>query len=101
MIERERPSVLVRVWLLGPFQVEWRTDAAPWETIEKSAWEGSYARLLFKRLLCASGRRSTRSELIDDLWPERSLALAEKYLNNASSKLHHLLHEDHLLTTFG
>ncbi len=101
MIERARPSALVRVWLLGPFQVEWRTDAATWETIEKSAWEGSYARLLFKRLLCASGRRSTRSELIDDLWPERSLAMAEKYLNNASSKLHHLLREDHLLTTFG
>jgi DNA-binding SARP family transcriptional activator len=94
MIERERSTPVVRIWLLGNFSVERKTDEGTWEEVEKSVWEGSYARILLKRLACALDRRATRSALIDDLWSEKSFRLAEKYLNNAASKLRQSLDKD-------
>jgi DNA-binding SARP family transcriptional activator len=94
MIERERPTTLVRMRLLGNFFVERKTNTGLWEEVEKSAWVGTYARVLLKRLACALDRRATRSELLDDLWPDKSSHLAEKYLNNAASKLRQILHQD-------
>lgn len=101
MIEQENPSVLVCVWLLGPFHVERKRADESWETIEKTAWEHTYARSLLKRLLCAYERRAMRSDLMDDLWPERSMSLAEKYLNNAASRLYKVLEHDRLFQSLG
>jgi len=101
MIEEEHPSVLVRVWLLGPFRVERKRADETWETIEKTSWEHTYARALLKRLLCTRERRAMRSDLMDDLWPERSMLLAEKYLNNAASRLYRVLEHDRLFRSIG
>ncbi|MBV9229721.1 MAG: hypothetical protein JOZ18_10445, partial [Chloroflexi bacterium] len=101
MIDRESSSVLVRVWLLGTFRAERRNNDGNWEAIDKSAWDKNYARQLFVRLLCAINRRAARSDIIDDLWSERPLQLAEKYLNNASSRLASILGHEHLLQSFG
>lgn len=38
MIESERPSVQIRIWLLGPFLLERRTGAGMWEPIAKKVW---------------------------------------------------------------
>ncbi len=94
MIDSDSHAILVRVWLLGEFHVERRKDDGTWEAVEKTAWGNSYARPLFKRLLCAPGRRAARSDILDDLWPNTSFHLAEKYLNNASSKLRQVFHKD-------
>jgi DNA-binding SARP family transcriptional activator len=101
MIDRDSPSVLVRVWLLGAFHAERRQDHKTWKTIEKSALGNSYARSLLKYLLCVNKRKASRSDIIDDLWPERELHLAEKYLNNASSRLYRVLPDEGILTPFG
>ena len=101
MVEQENPSVLIRVWLLGPFHMERKRADETWETIERSSWEHTYARSLLKRLLCAHERRAMRSDLIDDLWPERSMSLAEKYLNNAASRLYKVLAYDHIFRSVG
>jgi DNA-binding SARP family transcriptional activator len=101
MIERDDPSVLVRVWLLGAFHVERRQDETTWKTIEPSAWGNSYARSLLTYLLCVSNRKAPRSAISDALWPERDLALADKYLNNASSRLYRLFQQEGILTPFG
>jgi DNA-binding response OmpR family regulator len=90
----DNDTVLVRIWLLGDFLVEQRKDNGSWETVEKTAWGKSYARLLLKRLLCATGRRLTRSTLLDDLWPDSSFKLADNYLYVASSKLRQVLHKE-------
>ena len=94
MIDRGSNTLLVRVWLLGPFHAERRNEQGTWEVIGKTAWEGSYARPLFHRLLCATGRRAARSNLLEELWPNTPLHLAEKYLNNASSKLRQIFYKE-------
>src|SRR5713226_6228390 len=102
MIDSNSPSVLVRAWLLGVFQVQRRTENGTWETLDKTKWEKSYARPLFKRLLCTSGRRAQRITLIDDLWPDpENPELVERYLNDASYHLRKVLGAPELLQTFG
>ncbi len=101
MSERDDPLVRVRVWLLGAFHVERRQDETTWIPVEPSAWGNSYARSLLKYLLCASHRKAPRSDIIDQLWPERELSLAEKYLNNAASRLYHIFQHEGILTPFG
>jgi len=102
MIDSNSPSVLVRAWLLGVFQVQRRTENGTWETLDKTKWEKSYARPLFKRLLCTSGRRAQRITLIDDLWPDpEHPELVERYLNDASYHLRKVLGAPELLQTFG
>ena len=93
MIESGSDTLLVRIWLLGEFHAERRKDGA-WEAIGKNVWGNSYARSLMKRLLCATNRRVALSDILDDLWPNTPAHLAEKYLNNASSKLRQIFHKD-------
>jgi tetratricopeptide (TPR) repeat protein len=100
MIDSKSNTLLARVWLLGEFAVERKKDDGTWERVNKAAWDGNYARVLLKRLLCAPGRRVARSDILDDLWPHAPSHLAEKYLNNASSKLRQILHKD-VLRPFG
>jgi DNA-binding SARP family transcriptional activator len=99
MRDPESNSALVHVKLLGVFYVEKRTNQGDWEPIEKTAWESSYARPLFKRLLSTRGRRATRSDIIDDLWGDNPLA--DRYLNNAASKLDQALGHEGLFRSYG
>jgi DNA-binding SARP family transcriptional activator len=86
MIDQEQ-AVLIRVRLLGEFQVErWRGDGT-YAVIEKAAWGQTYARALFKRLLTAPARRMSRSDLVDALFPQLELEKAERYLNDAARML--------------
>ena len=102
MIGREETaSVLVRAWLLGPFQVERRQADGTWEAITPTAWEHSYARSVFTRLLCTHERRAMRSDLMDDLWPDRPISLAERYLNNAASRLYRAFAPHQIVRSFG
>ncbi len=98
MTEKERPLLLVRVWLLGPFQVDVRCDDGTWETIH--TWDRGYGRPLLKRLVCAPGRRLERGMILDDLWPDpASPDSIERYLNDAAYQLRKLLREPTLLKT--
>lgn len=84
-IDPDNPSVLVRVWLLGSFEVQRRNEQGAWKTIERNKWERHYARSFLARLLCLPGRRGQRTSLIDDLWPDPSNPDAvERYLTDAA-----------------
>src|SRR5579872_1181319 len=102
MMDKDSPTLLVRVWLFGAFEVERRDGDGCWEPIEKSHWEKGYTRSLFKRLLSANGRRLERLSLIDDLWADpESPELVERYLNDAAYKLRKALRPEEVLKTFG
>ena len=102
MVDKDSSTILVQVWLFGTFQVECRNEQGIWETSDKSHWEKGYTRPLFKRLLCASGRRVERLTLIDDVWPNpESPELVERYLNDAAYKLRKALRPAQVLKTFG
>ncbi len=102
MADRVSAKPLVRVWLFGAFQVERRNEDGTWETSDKSCWEKGYARPLFKRLLCASGRHVERLTLTDYLWPDPdSPELVERYLNDAAYQLRKALRPAPILKTFG
>src|SRR5579864_9029251 len=74
------------VWLRGQFHVELCTEDGTQVAVPNAAWAGSYARVLLKYLLCAPGRRATRSDLIDELWPG-DREKADQYLSIAASRL--------------
>lgn len=102
MIDKDNASILLRAWLLGTFYVEYRREDGRWETIEKAKWERSYARPLFKRLLCSRGRKAQRGTLCDDLWPNpENPELVERYLNDAAYQLRKILSIPDVLKTLG
>ena len=78
------PSPVVRVRLLGPLEVSRRFPDGSWQAVERKAWDkGTPPRSVFKRLLTTPGRRLSRLAIQEDLWPEASMELADRYLNNA------------------
>lgn len=103
MIDKDMPSVLARVWLLGPFLVERRSHNSTWETIDKTTWNKyCYAHLLLKRLLCSSERKAERTNLIDDLWPaSEPTESVERYPSDAAYHLRKVLTFPNILKTFG
>ncbi len=103
MIEIEAPSVLVRVWLLGPFVVHCRKDDGTWHEIDQATWDKySYGRPLLQRLLCSSRRRVERTTLIDDLWPRSDIsASVERYPSDAAYHLRQILRISDIVKTYG
>lgn len=79
----ETPSPAARVFLVGPFRVEWLT---PSQNVH--AWESrTSARSLFKLLLCAPGRQASKAQLAGILWPESDEDKARESLRSASKVL--------------
>src|SRR5258707_2659695 len=92
---------VLRVYLLGPLEVSRRDADGSWKIIEKKQWRNSRpARSVFKRLLATPGRRLSRGQLIDDVWPATDFELADKkYLYTAISVIHGIIGKD-LVTTW-
>lgn len=101
MGESDNSAVLVRVWMLGEFRIECREHNATWKAIEKSVWANNYGRHLLKRLLCSTNRRVARSDLLEDLWPNTPMQLAERYLNSAGSKLRQVFDSEEIIKPYG
>lgn len=99
----EGSSELVRVWLYGPFLVEYRNEDGNWMPVEKTVWDRHpYARSLLHRLLCSRDRRVDRSTLIDDLWPgSAEVESVERYPIDATYQLRKIAGFRALLKTFG
>lgn len=81
-------SEYIRVKLLGALEVQRRDQDGTWVVVGREAWgKPKHARSVLKRLLTAPGRRLSRGQIQDDLWPEVEAALAETYLYNAVAKV--------------
>ncbi|RAQ98423.1 AfsR/SARP family transcriptional regulator [Thermogemmatispora tikiterensis] len=94
---------LVRVWMLGPFEVELRQADGSWQALPGGIWRTYfYARPLLQRLLCAHGRRLERQQLQMDLWPREEPSEAmERYPLTAAGQVRKLLGKRELLRTCG
>jgi len=98
---------VISVWLLGKFRVEVLKEDGTGEVLPAKVWGGGYARPLFKRLLCATGRRATRSTLIDQIWlegrsdeeKESREQQAEDYLTESASRLRNIFGTKEIIQT--
>src|SRR5579885_3210134 len=91
--EDRPPSCQLRVCLYGPLDV-WKREAADtWQLVPKNAWgKGRAARVVFKRLLTAPGRRLSRATMQDDLWPDSdNFELADKTVYNAINQIRRVI----------
>ena len=78
----------VRVHLFGAFQFAWQL---PTDT-QNVLWESrTYARAVFKLLLCAPGRQAAKSLLAGILWPDTDEEKARESLRSACKVLRKVL----------
>ena len=74
---------------LGKFEVRQRGHI-----IEKSGWHQRKAGELFRLLLISPGQALTRDEIIETLWPDKSIGQAQPLFHRATSQLRHVLEPD-------
>lgn len=90
MIDQDNPLVQVRLWMLGPFRVEWRTQNG-WQVVPQEKWgTNAHTRRLLQLLWC-QGRNARRGTIIEELWEEQEPGRADEYLNKAAMRLRHIL----------
>jgi DNA-binding SARP family transcriptional activator len=82
------PPPPLRIFTLGRFEVYSRG-----RLIQAAAWRRS-AGELFRLLLISPGRSLSREQVIDALWPEKSLSAATDFLYQATSGLRRALEPD-------
>ena len=89
-VEQDIPlSCRFCAYLHGQLEVWKRTTDGNWRLIEREAWgKGRTARAVFKRLLAAPGRRLSRVQLQEDIWPSLDFEAADKALYNAMSLIY-------------
>lgn len=94
------PSTLICVHLFGPLEVSRRAADGSWQLVKKDEWSlGTPPRSVFRRLLTTSGRRLSRSDIEDDLWPEIGIELADRNLSNALMVVRRVVGKDLVETT--
>lgn len=86
--EQGRQTPLVRVSLLGAFQLVWQVEPATNEALWNSR---TSARVLLKLLLCAPGRQAPKGVLAGILWPESEEEKARESLRQASAVLRKMM----------
>ena len=93
-------STVVRVCLFGPLEVSRRENDGSWQLVKKDEWsQGTPPRSVLKRLLTMPGRRLSRSDLEDDLWPDARMELADHNLSNALMVIRRIIGKDLIETT--
>ena len=90
LVDREQGSQtpLVRVYLLGAFQMVWQVSPATNEALWNSRIS---ARILLKLLLCAPGRQAPKGVLAGILWPDSEEGKARESLRQATAVLRKML----------
>jgi DNA-binding SARP family transcriptional activator len=81
------PPPPLRIVTLGKFEVTQRG-----QVIDKSAWHQRKAGELFRLLLISVGHSLTRDEIIETLWPDKSMA--QPLFHRATSQLRRVLEPD-------
>jgi DNA-binding SARP family transcriptional activator len=83
------PPPPLNIVTLGKFEVSQRG-----QTIDKSAWNQRKAGELSRLLLISTGHSLTRDEVIEALWPGKSIAQAQPLFHRATSQLRRVLEPD-------
>ncbi len=83
------PPPALDIVTLGKFEVSQRG-----QMIEKSVWHQRKAGELFRLLLISRGHSLTRDEIIETVWPDKSIAQAQPLFHRATSQLRRVLEPD-------
>src|SRR5215469_2664264 len=76
-----------RVYLFGPLEVSIRQEDGSWKLVDKSVWsQNDYAPSVLKRLLSVAGRRLSRGQIQEAIWPGLESGI-ENYLDRAISAI--------------
>jgi DNA-binding SARP family transcriptional activator len=98
MIEKDAPSVQIRVRLFGACAVEYRDEDGTWKTVMPHEWGGTtHSRRLLSFLLL-HGRSAGRGTLMEQLWPGSDSSALEGSLNKAVSNVRKVFRAEWLLT---
>ncbi len=87
---QELPSPTLRLYLLGQFRVE-RKNGTEWSAIDSRIWHRRRARSLLGCLLSSPGRRLSREQVMELLWPDLDIDIAANRLNGAVHELRQIL----------
>ncbi len=80
----------LKVFLLGRFHLERKVGPA-WQEDANPAWQHRSIRILLAYLLSSPGRRRSRDQVMDTLWPNLAVENAANRLNSTVHKLRQLL----------
>ena len=80
-----------RVWTLGDYRLECRTDQQQWQSLTDVPMEHQQARALLHCLISSPGRMLGREQIIKTLWPVLDARTAANHLDKAAYNLSHLL----------
>jgi len=83
------PPPPLNIVTLGKFEVRQREYL-----IDKSAWQQRKSGELFRLLLISPGQALTRDEVIETLWPDKSIGQAQPLFHRATSQLRRVLEPD-------
>src|SRR6266487_2519961 len=87
---QELPSPILRLYLLGQFCVE-RKNGNEWSALDSRIWHRRRARALLGCLLSSPGRRLSREQVMELLWPDLDIDIAANRLNGAVHELRQIL----------
>ena len=84
----------VRIWLCGPFRIEW-IDPATGETLpaqqDEQGRDVAQTHALLKLLLCQPERQAHRDWIMEQFWPDHDSTIATHRIENICSSLRKLL----------
>lgn len=83
-------TVLLRIYLLGQFQIEHRQEDS-WQVVNSHGGQYRRTRALLGCLLSSPGRRLHREQVLKLLWPDLERSVAANRLNGAVHELRLLL----------
>src|SRR5450755_869089 len=86
-------SPILRLYLLGQFRVE-RKNGNEWSALDSRIWHRRRARALPGCLLSSPGRRLSREQVMELLWPDLEVDIAANRLNGAVHELRQILEPD-------
>ena len=90
MLARATPTLVLRVYLLGQFYVEYK-NGNEWCSVDSQVWQHRRARSLLGCLLGSANRRLSKEHVMKLLWPDLARDIAANRLNGAVHELRHIL----------
>jgi len=98
VIEKDAPSVQVRVRLFGECRLEYRDEDGTWKIVQPQEWGGTMHSRRLLSFLLFNGRRAERGILMEHLWPDSDSLSLDGSLSKAASNLRRVFHAESLLT---
>ena len=90
--ETERELSTLRIYALGQFRLERRNPRDPleWQTVTDATWQHQRVRALLGCLVSVGGRKLTREQIMEALWPDLEAEMAASRLDRSVYSLRQL-----------